>query len=161
MKINKMIAVAVLVVAMTGQSHAQIISGVGALIKKGKDNKAAKNYVPVFEIEGKKPSNPSKLSMQDKYVGKIVFSNQRLKLDNTSEDLFKSSFNLGDQIYARVFTSNSVENYMLYDSQLGQTINGANENIRTSYTIYYYLDGEKIMGWEQNNRAQDLYGSTT
>lgn len=154
MKIKKTIVFALFSLAIMGQTNAQLV---GAIKKKIKE----KNYVPVFEIEGKKPSSPSTLSMHDKYVGKIVFSDQRLKLDNTSEDLFKTSFNLGDPIYARVFTSNAVENYMLYDSRYGQTLDGEMKNMRASYTIYYYIDDVEIMRWEQNNREPGLSGVNT
>ena len=151
MKFNKTIVVTMIALAMSGQANSQL----SGLIGKAKAAKAAKNYVPIFEIEGTKPSTPSKLSMQDKYAGKIVFSDQRLTLESTSEDLFKSSFSLGDPIYARVFTSNSVENYMLYNSKYGQTLDGETANMRDSYTIYYYIDDVEIMAWQRNNRFEN------
>lgn len=139
-----MITITLIALGMCGQANAQL----KGLFNKSKDKK---EYVPILEVEGSTCSNPSNLSMHDKYVGKIVFSDQQLTLENTSEDLFKSSFSLGDPIYARVFTSNSVGNYVLYNSKYGQTKEGATSNMRHSYTIYYYLDGKQILGWEQNN----------
>ena len=121
-----------------------------------------KKNMQIFEIEGKVPGEPSKLPIHDKYVGKIMFSDQQLTLDNTSESMFKSSFNLGDNIYARVFTSNAVENYMLYENTngVGQPKVMARENLRYSYTIYYFIDSVQIKEWEQNNKG-NLQGVNT
>lgn len=89
MNLSKMAAIVMIALATTRQAHAQII---GSLVKEEKD---AKNYVPVFEIEGKTQPTPSILSMYDKYKYKIVFSGQLLNLNHTSEALSRSSFNLG------------------------------------------------------------------
>ncbi|MBS1635807.1 MAG: hypothetical protein JST26_07770 [Bacteroidetes bacterium] len=139
----------ILTMILTSQSYAQIF---------GKKDKKEKNTELIFEIPGRVPSDPSKLPIHDKYVGKIVFSDQQLKLSNCNESMFKSSFKLGDPIYARVFTSNSVENYMLYhmDRQPPEPIS----NMRYSYTIYYFVDSVKIMEWVQYNK-EDIVGVNT
>lgn len=144
---SKTFVAALIVIITAGESNAQLLG------KKGKKSE------PIFEIEGRVPGKPSTLSMQSAYVGKIVFSDQQLTSENTSESVLKSSFNLGDLIYARVFTSNAVENYMLYSTRPGQP-EGATENLRNSYTIFYYIDSVKILEWRQNNR-ESLNGVNT
>lgn len=136
-------------------SNAQLIGIASQKINDAKRKNAEKNYVPIFEREGKKPSNPSTLSMHSKYVGKIVFSDQKLTQENTKEELFKSSFNFGDPIYARVFTSNSVENYMTYDKKYGQTPSGEVLNTtQCSYTVFYYIDNVELIELTFDNRFE-------
>lgn len=138
------------------QSNAQLIGIAAQKINEAKKKNAEKNYVPIFEREGKQPSNPSTLSMHSKYVGKIVFSDQKLTQENTKEELFKSSFNFGDPIYARVFTSNSVENYMTYDKKYGQTPSGEVLNTSAcSYTVFYYIDNVEMIQLTYDNRYEN------
>lgn len=151
MKKNVLLIIA-MIIGLVSTTHSQI--SLGKLGKKGKTSE------PIFEITGSAPSQPSKLSMHNAYVGKIVFSDQQLTIDNTTESAFKTSFNLGDKIYARVFTSNAVENYMLYSTQQGQP-QGETVNMRNSYTIYYYVDSVPVLnGWVQYNR-ESLSGVNT
>jgi hypothetical protein len=56
------------------------------------------------------PSSP----LHDKYVGKLVFSNQQLTPENTKEALFKNNFAIEEAIYARVYIASAVKNYVLY-----------------------------------------------
>lgn len=151
MKKNALFIIA-MIIGLVSTTHSQI--SLGKLGKKGKTSE------PIFEIAGRVPSQPSKLSMHNAYVGKIVFSDQQLTIDNTTESAFKTSFNLGDKIYARVFTSNAVENYMLYSTQQGQP-QGETENMGKSYTIYYYVDSVPVLnGWVQYN-SESLSGVNT
>lgn len=131
----------IMIIGLIPMSHGQL----SKLLKKEKSSE------PIFEMEGRTPSKPSTLSMHSAYIGKIVFSDQQLTEENTIESNFKSSFSLDQPIYARVFTANAVENYMLYSTEQGQP-QGARENLRNTYTIYYYVDSVQVQGLYLYNR---------
>jgi len=119
--------------------------------QKGKKS----DYTPIFEIPNT-TSAPFKVPMHAANIGKIVFSDQKLTLENTNESLLKTSFNLGDKIYGRIFLSNSVGNYMLYRADKGQTKEGETKNIRHGYFTIYYVDGVELTNLRGDNHD---YGS--
>lgn len=116
--------------------------------------KKNKNYEPVFEIPGRVAS-PSGIAIHEKYVGKIVFSDQPLTKENTTENVFKSSFEIGSPIYARVFAANSVNNYMLYKTALGQTKAGETSNSAGQYAIRYSIDEKPLVGFARTNGSEN------
>lgn len=119
-----------------------------------------KGYEPIFEIPGRTAAS-SGLSMHDKYMGKVVFSNQQLTRENTAESLFKSSFDLASPIYARVFTSNAVQNYMLYNKALGLNKASAHENTGYNYTCIYYIDGVNVLDYNKDNSSGQLFNTSS
>ncbi|MCX6319691.1 MAG: hypothetical protein NTW29_20600 [Bacteroidetes bacterium] len=64
----------------------------------------------VNRVSSDAPSSP----LHDKYVRKLVFSAQQLTPENTKEPMFKTSFNIDEPIYARVYLATAVQNYILY-----------------------------------------------
>ncbi|HUM51409.1 MAG TPA: hypothetical protein PK431_06310 [Chitinophagales bacterium] len=79
------------------------------------------------------------IPMHQKSIGKIVFSNQKITQENTSEALLKTTFKLDDAIYGRVFTETSVKNYALYRD--GDVTGSAKTNDKSYYFIKIFIDG--------------------
>jgi len=119
--------------------------------------------VPVLEIP-ETTFKPSNIPIQEQYNGKIVFSNEQLTKENSTEDKFKSSFEVGTPVYARIFIPNQVGNYMLY-SNLNCNVpcdQDASKNINDEYTLNYYIDDSLMLSQVlTNNSAAGLDGVQT
>jgi hypothetical protein len=111
---------------------------------------------PEGNINRVKPSG-EKLTMHGKYVGKLVFSAQKLTPESTKESLFKTNFNIDEAIYARVFIDEPIKNYITYsdnnttqfsngygDCTLEYTIDGNKENV---YILKRYSRKDDTQGW--------------
>lgn len=93
------------------------------------------------------PENSGKLSASDayfmpmhqKYIGKIVFSNQKIAKETATEAMFKNSFTSSDAIYGRVFTQTAVKNYALYRN--GDASRSPKQNDKSEYYIKILIDG--------------------
>lgn len=144
---GKTFVIACMLLAINGQSHAQLF---------GK-----KKYEPVFEIPGS-TFTPSGLPLQSQYTGKIVFSDEKLTKGSTTEDKFKTSFDLGSPIFSRVFTSNAVENYQLYTVGATPGPNSEQTNYHSEYVTEYYINGVLTFSLRgSNNRESGLLGAQT
>lgn len=139
------------------------VLAVGQSYSQGKGSKKGKDYVPVLEIP-ETTFKPSGIPIQEKYNGKIVFSNEQLTKENTTEDKFQSSFEVGTPIYARIFIPNQVGNYMLYSNLNCKSPcdKDASKNINDEYTLNYFIDDSLILSKVYtNNSAAGLDGVQT
>jgi hypothetical protein len=112
-----LIVVAILAIGLS--ANAQIGK---ALLSKIKPNK---------HLEDQGITNPT----HEKYVNQIVWSNNRIKLENPDESSFKTKFNADEKIYGRFYLSESMQNFIY--KQKKQEID--------SYSFYFdvYVDGVK------------------
>lgn len=85
------------------------------------------------------PTDPYTMPMHEKYIGKIVFSNQRLVKETATEAMLKSSFTLNDAIYGRIFCKTAVKNYALYRN--GDASRSPQQNEKSEYYIKILIDG--------------------
>ena len=97
-----------------------------------------------------KPDAPTPL--HEKYVGQIVFSSQQLTPENTKESMFKTSFNIDEPIYGRVYIATSVKNYVLY-SGMGTGETGW-ENNDGECSLQYTVDNDPKVYVLKNYRRQ-------
>lgn len=99
-----------------------------------------------------KPDAPTPL--HEKYVGQIVFSSQQLTPENTKESMFKTSFNIDEPIYGRVYIPTSVKNYVVYGDN-GQGSNGW-ENNYGDCSLQYTVDNDtKVNVLKNYSRDRD------
>ncbi len=92
------------------------------------------------ESSGKlSPSDAFFIPIHQKYAGKIVFSNQKLVKENTTEAMLKNKFTLADAIYGRVFAQTAVKNYALYRN--GDPSRRPEKNEKSEYYIKILIDG--------------------
>lgn len=98
-------------------------------------------FTPTLDIPGT-TFTPSGIPIQEKYNGKIVFSDEQLTKENTTEDKFKTTLEMGAPIWGRVFLPNQVGNYMVYNNFYCQTpcAKDESQNIHDEHTTYYYID---------------------
>lgn len=67
----------------------------------------------VNRVSADPPGSP----LHEKYMSKLVFSSQQLTPENTKEAVFKTTFNIEEPIYARVYLASAVMNYVLYSGK--------------------------------------------
>lgn len=112
--------------------------------KVATDNKVAQQVLPkqIIWEEGSpyrtSTANAVKLPLHDKFIGKIVFSKQKLTQDATKETVFSNSFNVGDPIFGRVFVKEPFKNYCLYEDGRGPYDN----NYCEGYARFYFDDNK-------------------
>ena len=159
--IMKKVLIAIIGVAVCSMNvNAQLISN---LIKKGKDSK----YTVIRELPEGDPylvkSDGYTLPMHSAYVGKIVFSDQKLSLDATKESLFKNSFNVEDAIYGRIFIKEPLMNYMCYTVNTPPTKATERHNSNGEYCVKYYIDGQLVPNsvMDRGNNSGQYQGRTT
>jgi hypothetical protein len=75
------------------------------------------------------------------YIGKIVFSDKKLTVQASTPAAYRTSFNVDEPVYARVFLKTAVKNYALYGHGKVKKDN-AFENSRGKYHVRVYIDGQ-------------------
>ena len=90
-------------------------------------------------------------ALSQKYVGKVVFSNEELTRE-LPESKYITSYTLGDKLSIRAYFENSVANSMLLQLvENGKKAKEVNQNkswfkTKSKYLILMYLDGNEITG---------------
>jgi hypothetical protein len=116
LKLNSLIVSSGLMIFAVFDTNAQLdrLKGAakGAIDKKTSDvatSAVDKANVGKYKIEAV-PDNGIINDLHRSNVGKVVFSNAEIVKDATSSSNFKNSFNLGDDIYSRVYLDKSFTN---------------------------------------------------
>lgn len=118
---------------------------------------AAEGFTPVFEL----PETDSRrvtadayfFPKQAEYAGKIVFSDKKLARETMTESMFRTSFNIDEPIYGRVFLKTAVKNYAFY---YGTPKKGREEvNYRGNYHIRVYIDNVLQTNFVSESHAND------
>lgn len=113
------------------------------------------------ESSGKlSPSDAYFIPIHQKYAGKIVFSNQKLAKENTTEAMLKNSFTLADAIYGRVFAQTAVKNYAIYRN--GDPSGTPRKNDKSEYYIKMLIDGKEpkfLMNRDDNGGKYEAWNT--
>jgi len=89
-------------------------------------------------------------------LGKIVFTPKRTDPTTITADQTKSTFNLGDIIYGRVFMTTCIPNFKLYNGKKVQC------NAAGQYYIVAFIDGERMGGVLINEKLpHNILNATT
>jgi hypothetical protein len=123
----------------------------------------------LFTEGGDRGENPQMGDLASKYAGKIVFSEQQLTFARTNEDMLKSSFQMMDNIYARVFLKKTFEEYFDEYDYKAEFITGASQEVfhtpkpgsRQQYKLLITIDNTYHAVWLDRLQGDEAFRNYT